>query len=118
MSGRARSDHPIDFQHLDQYTLADDALEREVLRLFCDHARDTFGRLRATGDSQERRRLIHSLKGSARGVGAWALADAADAAEADLADGGASADGAVDLTALERRLDEACGFVETFLGAG
>lgn len=65
---------PIDMMHLSRQTMGDRGLEQEVLLLFMQQAtlvRDQIGR--ATVD--ERLRLAHGLKGSARGVGAFVLAD-------------------------------------------
>jgi len=63
----------IDFAHLERQTMGDRALEQEVLRLFLDQARSTMEQL-AAADRKERLRLAHSLKGSARGVGAFPIA--------------------------------------------
>ena len=56
--------------------MSDRALEQEVLAMFSQQ----LGAIRnsiAKADDAERRRLAHALKGSARGVGAFALADCA-----------------------------------------
>lgn len=64
---------PIDLAHLSRQTFGDRALELEVLGLFVQqllHAKDQiFGM-----NTNERLQLAHSLKGSARGVGAFAIA--------------------------------------------
>ncbi len=52
------------------------ALEQEVLAMFC-HQLGTILDAMKKADMDERRRLGHTLKGSARGVGAFALADCA-----------------------------------------
>jgi HPt (histidine-containing phosphotransfer) domain-containing protein len=65
---------PVDLAHLARQTLGDRALEQEVLKLFLHQAvivRDQI----ADADARERLRLAHNLKGSARGVGAFAIAD-------------------------------------------
>ena len=73
--GSAVSRHrPVDLAHLARQTLGDRALEQEVLKLFVQQAliaRDQF----AQAAPNERLRIAHSLKGSARGVGAFAVAD-------------------------------------------
>jgi HPt (histidine-containing phosphotransfer) domain-containing protein len=71
--GTARA-RPIDLSHLARQTLGDREIEREVLALFLQQAvtvREQIG-----GASRvERLRLAHGLKGSARSVGAFAIAD-------------------------------------------
>ena len=54
--------------------MGDRALEREVLALFVKQALTVRDRL-ADADPAERRNMAHSLKGSARSVGAFAMAD-------------------------------------------
>lgn len=71
---------PIDLVHLARQTMGDRALEQEVLSMFGGQ----IGSVRksvAAADPDERRRIAHGLKGSARGVGAFALADCADEME-------------------------------------
>ena len=67
---RARSTSPI----LSRQTLGDRALEQEVLQLFVQQALSVRDQI-AEADHRERLRLAHGLKGSARGVGAFAIAD-------------------------------------------
>jgi HPt (histidine-containing phosphotransfer) domain-containing protein len=71
---------PIDWAHLDWMALGDHALAREVLALFSRQIDVLIGRMDAAGPS-EVMELAHTLKGSARGVGAWPLARAAEAVE-------------------------------------
>jgi HPt (histidine-containing phosphotransfer) domain-containing protein len=72
-SGPARA-RPIDLAHLARQTFGDRELEREVLDLFIQQALQMRDRILAA-DLIERLRLAHTLKGSARGVGAFAIAD-------------------------------------------
>jgi HPt (histidine-containing phosphotransfer) domain-containing protein len=65
---------PVDLAHLARQTLGDRALEQEVLKLFLHQAITVRDQL-ADADARERLRLAHNLKGSARGVGAFAIAD-------------------------------------------
>jgi HPt (histidine-containing phosphotransfer) domain-containing protein len=72
---------PIDRTHLFRMTLGDHALEREVLALFdrqIDMLIERMGEVAPSGVAA----LAHTLKGSARGVGAWPVARAAEAVEA------------------------------------
>jgi HPt (histidine-containing phosphotransfer) domain-containing protein len=72
---------PIDFEHLRRYTLGDRGLEQEILGLFAEQLPITIGALaRATTDKQWGM-AAHTLKGSARAVGAWPLAALAENAE-------------------------------------
>lgn len=81
----------IDRAHLAQYTLGDPELEAEILGLFVESLAPLLadvGRMAGViadetphqGDDVWRR-VLHTIKGSARGVGASALGDAAAAAE-------------------------------------
>ncbi|MGL5448339.1 MAG: Hpt domain-containing protein, partial [Rhabdaerophilum sp.] len=56
-------------------------LEREVLGLFQVQARAIFAQLQNVTQLQARFDLAHTLKGSARAVGAWQVAEAAEFCE-------------------------------------
>jgi HPt (histidine-containing phosphotransfer) domain-containing protein len=71
----APDDGPIDLAHLRRMTLDDDRLKREVLALFSAQAANLAGMLASLG--ADARALAHTLKGSARAVGAFGVADAA-----------------------------------------
>ena len=74
----------LDREHLSQMTLGDAKLEREILALFERQAELLLERMR-TLPPPAVSTLAHTLKGSARGIGAWNVARAAEAVE--LADG-------------------------------
>jgi hypothetical protein len=76
----APSDQPIDFAHLFRMTLGDHDLAHEVLALFDQQAGILIARM-ATVDPSCVAALAHTIKGSARGVGAWPVARAAEAVE-------------------------------------
>lgn len=76
-SQRASDVTPIDRAHLKEMTLGDDALAREVLALFDRQAATMIDRMRAA-DAESRAAMAHALKGSARGIGAWQVAIAAE----------------------------------------
>lgn len=80
------SDRPIDLAHLSRQTMGDRALEQEVLELFMQQAVQVREQIQQAG-LRERISLAHGLKGSARGVGAFALADCVGAIEADPENG-------------------------------
>lgn len=72
----------IDLAFLQRYTLGDSALQQEILELFSAQLETSIGKLRAAETAQDWLRATHTLKGSARTVGAGALADSAQNAEA------------------------------------
>ncbi|HEY4191723.1 MAG TPA: Hpt domain-containing protein [Mesorhizobium sp.] len=79
------SGRPVDMAHLSRQTMGDRELEQEVLALFLQQALSVSARMRKA-DVGERLMMAHSLKGSARGVGAFAIADCAAAIENDPQD--------------------------------
>ena len=71
----------IDFAHLNQYVDGDPELTREVFGLFRNQV-EMWGRgLTADADDDMWANVTHSLKGSARAVGAIGLAEACEKAE-------------------------------------
>lgn len=79
---RARSANgPIDFDHLAKYTLGNVSLEKELLTLFRSQADIYIERLTNAADETEWKYAAHSLKGSARGLGAWEMGALAEQAE-------------------------------------
>jgi len=79
-SSRASLERPIDLVHLSRMTLGDRGLEREVLALFDRQATVMVSRMRSASAGSVTM-VAHTLKGSARGVGAWRVAAAAEAVE-------------------------------------
>jgi HPt (histidine-containing phosphotransfer) domain-containing protein len=70
----------IDRAHLARMTLGDRTLEREILQLF-DRQTDTLLARMCDSEPESLKTLAHTLKGSAAGVGAGAVAKAAAALE-------------------------------------
>ena len=68
-------DSPLDLEHLSRMTLGDAELEQEVLAMFAEQAVRLLAAM--TNLPAETGALAHKLKGSARGIGAFAVADAA-----------------------------------------
>ena len=65
---------PVDLAHLSRQTLGDRVIEQQVLQLFVQQALSVRDQI-VHADHAERLRLAHSLKGSARSIGAFAIAD-------------------------------------------
>ncbi len=70
----------VDLSHLSRQTMGDRDIEQEVLALFAHQAAAVAEEIEAA-DVGERLRLAHGLKGSARGVGAFPIADCAEELE-------------------------------------
>ena len=70
----------IDRAHLKAMTMGDEALARDVLALFERQGAMMMKRLPGA-DAKAKAEMAHALKGSARGIGAWRVADAATLVE-------------------------------------
>ena len=79
-AGDERKAGAIDEDHLGRMTLGDRRLEREVLELFLRQTTIMLGRI-ADADPPLAAAAAHTLKGSARGIGAWRVARAAELLE-------------------------------------
>jgi HPt (histidine-containing phosphotransfer) domain-containing protein len=77
---RDRKPTVIDATHLERMTLGDRRLEREVLELFVRQTTIMLGRI-VGGEPAIAAAAAHTLKGSARGIGAWRVAHAAELVE-------------------------------------
>jgi HPt (histidine-containing phosphotransfer) domain-containing protein len=78
------ADGPIDLAHLARYTGGDRTLNAEILRLFDGQVSQMVGDLLGVlerRDGKKWREVTHTIKGAARGVGAFAMGEAAAAAE-------------------------------------
>ena len=73
-------DSPIDIDHLSRMTLGERSLEREVLELFDRQAGMLLSRMQADA-LPIAAASAHTLKGSARSIGAWRVATAAENVE-------------------------------------
>lgn len=72
----------LSMEHLHHFTAGDEEVIRDVLTIFRDQASLWLQDLHADLDDRTWRMLAHSLKGSARGVGAFGMARLAEEAEA------------------------------------
>jgi HPt (histidine-containing phosphotransfer) domain-containing protein len=104
----APDDGPIDFEHLNRMTLGDAKLEREVLALFSVQSAQLTDAIAAL--PEDACALAHTLKGSARAIGAVAVADAAAKLEEALTSGS-------DPSELLAALGEAVALVRTSIDA-
>lgn len=71
---------PIDLVYLSRQTLGDRALEEEVLGMFVQQLAAARENLAAANEA-DRRMIAHTLKGTARGLGAFKLGNCAAAIE-------------------------------------
>jgi HPt (histidine-containing phosphotransfer) domain-containing protein len=108
----------IDMDHLARYTGGDATLNAEILRLFDTQANELVARLNAILDARDGKswkEVTHTIKGAARGVGAFALADAAALCEPiDLAD---RARASTAIVALKTHSDAVQAFIKSYLAA-
>ena len=108
----------VDLDHLCRYTGGDSALNAEVLRLFDAQANELVARLNSILDARDAKswkQVTHTLKGAARGIGAFALADAAAFAEPiDPAD---RAHAAPALNTVKERIAAVQDFIRDYLAA-
>lgn len=109
---------PVDLEHLARYTGGDAHVNAEILTLFANQSTELLHQLDTAlsqNDSKTWRDINHSLKGGARGIGAFQLAD--KAAEAEGAD--PARDAAVAARALhdlKSRTLAVTLFIEAYLG--
>ena len=102
---------PIDRVHLARYTLGNLPLEIEILDLFAMQAPPTLAELRGAQTETAWRDAAHTLKGSARAVGAKRVGDCAERAESLKG----SSNDVARLSALEvlsQALGEAIAYIE------
>ncbi len=113
-SGDPASAHPpppIDLAHFEYQTAGDHALQHELLALFAEQCVRHVAAIRH--DPAARHDAAHSLKGAARAIGAWRIADVATLVEqappgpldSALADDlcGATAEARAAITAMLKR---------------
>lgn len=102
---------PISLDQLRRMTLGDADLEREVLEMFVAQAVRLFDRLNAMPDDASA--IAHTLKGSARAIGADDVAEAAATLELAIRDG----DPTEALAELGHAIRAACAAIADILDA-
>jgi HPt (histidine-containing phosphotransfer) domain-containing protein len=95
------SEPAIDLAHLGRMTLGEKSLEAEVLALFGRQADMLLARM-GQAPPAAAAAFAHTIKGSARGIGAWRVAEAAEAVER-------AANGSAELADMIARLAVAIG---------
>jgi HPt (histidine-containing phosphotransfer) domain-containing protein len=105
-AAEATPSSPLDRTHLSRQTFGDRTLEREVLDLFRTQSPIYLGRVKAARSDNEWREAVHTLKGSARAIGAWRIAETAERAEA-----GNPSSRAASIAQLESSVLEANAFI-------
>lgn len=78
---RQGAKRPVDLVHLARYTMGNRALEREVLELFRQQSALNLSRMQKAASERAWREAAHTVKGSAKGIGAWNVAVTAEEAE-------------------------------------
>ena len=118
MSAAGAQARPVDLVHLARYTGGDTALNAEVLQLFLDQSAQLMRQMQDALENRDQEgwhQIAHSLKGAARGIGAFAMADAAAGAEPlTLAEDAPGAQRA--LAALEGQARPVQLFIKAYIG--
>ncbi|MEJ1967972.1 MAG: Hpt domain-containing protein [Rhizomicrobium sp.] len=108
----------IDLEHLARYTGGDQAINAEVMRLFDMQATELVARLNGILDARDAKswkEVTHTLKGAARGIGAFAMGDAAAYCEPlDVNDRARAAAG---IGILKQHSDAVQAFIRVYLAA-
>jgi HPt (histidine-containing phosphotransfer) domain-containing protein len=108
----------IDLEHLARYTGGDRAINAEVMRLFDGQATELVARLHTileARDAKSWKEVAHTLKGAARGIGAFAMGDAAAYLEPLDLNERARAGAAIGL--LKQHADAVQAFIHAYLAA-
>lgn len=77
----AGTEKPVDLAFLSAQTMGDSNLEMDILNLFVGQAGDFEKAIFETKDADDIAKLAHTLKGAAKSIGAFRLADLSAEAE-------------------------------------
>jgi len=80
-SGAAADPKVLDLAHLARYTIGNRDFEEELLRLFRSQLRTQATAIARAVDADQWRFATHTLKGVARSIGAWSIAETAERLE-------------------------------------
>jgi HPt (histidine-containing phosphotransfer) domain-containing protein len=108
----------IDLEHLARYTGGEKSLNAEILRLFDSQIAGMvveLNTLLASRDSRRWREIAHTIKGAARGVGAFEMGEAAAKAEPINPADGSKAQAAI--RQLEQEAQTVRAFIHSYLAA-
>ena len=103
-----RHDRPVDLVHLSRQSHGDRELEIEILGLFQCQSKLYLDRLVEGTTADQRKMAAHTILGSARGIGAWKVADEAEHVQADPQN-------IRDFGALRRAVEEANHYIASIL---
>ncbi|ODN70746.1 Hpt domain-containing protein [Methylobrevis pamukkalensis] len=106
---------PVDLAHLAAQTFGNEDLAREVLAMFVNQTEALMAE--AAADVTSRGRIAHKISGSARGIGAFAVARAAEAVEIGAGAGSADAPSDDAFGRLGQAVAAANAFIRGRLGA-
>lgn len=101
---------PVDLVHLAKQSLGDRALELEILSLFRSQSALYLERLTNAKTPDDRKMAAHTILGSARGIGAWMVAEESEKIEL-------SSNPAPELTGLAEAISEAQAYIDVILEA-
>lgn len=108
----------IDLEHLAKYTGGEKDLNGEILRLFDSQIASMVTELNgllASRDAKRWREIAHTIKGAARGVGAFEMGEAA--ARAEPVNPADSAQARAAVQKLEEEAQTVRAFIATYLAA-
>ena len=100
--------NPVDLVHLSKQSLGDRTLETEILRLFLSQSVLYLDRMSNASTKSERRLAAHTIIGSAKGIGAWRVAESAT----PHAEG---CNGKAELGELQNAITEANAYIQMLL---
>jgi len=107
-------ERPVDLVHLARYTLGNTSHERVILELFHTQSDIYLKRLETADHERAWQDAAHTIRVSARDIGAWRVAKSAEDAEALSGNAFAALRNAV-LGALQRDVGEANGYIDLLL---
>jgi HPt (histidine-containing phosphotransfer) domain-containing protein len=108
----------IDLKHLARYTGGERGLNGEILRLFDSQISGMVAELNGLLESRDGKRwreIAHTIKGAARGVGAFQMGDAA--ASAEPVDPANNAEAKAAIQKLESEAETVRAFISSYLAA-